>query len=421
MLNFTRIKSNKQFSNLVIYGIGQGFNLVTPLLVAPYLVYVCGVDGYGKIGTAMAISFFLIVMVDYGIDITGVKDISVNRHNKAKLEEIMSTAYVSRFLLLTGILAIASFLFYIVPFFSNEKMLYFLSLPIVIGQFINPTWILQGIENFSWITILNILSKILYAAGVFIVIHDSGDYIYSNLLWGAGTITANLISLIYLRSKYNISLRNTSKEKVAGYIKANFSLSFSQLFVSAQLYFPIVLINFMGGGIMAGIFRIVEQIVGMFKTYIILFSNYVYPKVCYLLEVNLKAGMRFWKQYNGANFIFVAIAMGTLYVMAVPVVAYFGPKNPDEVAKLLRLAVPLPVMLTISMPLRQLLLGWDHQKLYVRLTMALVVFNGLLMAALLHFYGISGVFASLIITEGITALLYMYGIREKLFGTAQTV
>lgn len=72
-----KISSNKQFANLIIYGIGQGFNLVTPLLVVPFIISKCGVENYGKTSIGMAISFFLIVFIDYGSDIIGVKEAAV--------------------------------------------------------------------------------------------------------------------------------------------------------------------------------------------------------------------------------------------------------------------------------------------------------------------------------------------------------
>jgi hypothetical protein len=34
------IKKQQQLSNLIIYGIGQAFNLITPLLVIPYIVII---------------------------------------------------------------------------------------------------------------------------------------------------------------------------------------------------------------------------------------------------------------------------------------------------------------------------------------------------------------------------------------------
>ena len=59
-------KNQKQFQNLTIYGFGQVFNLITPLLVIPYIVLICGEEGYGKIGVGMALAFFIMVFILYG-------------------------------------------------------------------------------------------------------------------------------------------------------------------------------------------------------------------------------------------------------------------------------------------------------------------------------------------------------------------
>jgi len=179
---------NKQNLNLLIYGFGQGFNLITPLLVIPYIVSICGIENYGKMSIGMAISFFLMVFIDYGSDIIGVKDVAVNRDNPAQLEQIYITTFASKLVLLLLVLIICSGLFYFVPFFSSEKKLYFLGLPILVGQFLNPTWFLQGIENFKWITVLTILSKLIYLFGIFIFIHQKEDYVFINLWWGIGLL-----------------------------------------------------------------------------------------------------------------------------------------------------------------------------------------------------------------------------------------
>lgn len=410
-----KIKAKKQFVNLVTYGMGQGFNLVTPLLVAPYLISIFGQGGYGKVGVGMALSFFLIVIIDYGSDIIGVKDVAVNRNDKVTLGKILSTAYVARFLLLCIVLLVMTFLYYTVPYFSKEKELFLFGLPILVGQFINPTWVFQGIENFKGITALTIASKIIYVIGVFLTIKNAGDYIYVNLWWGIGMIIANFIAFTRLCSMYKITLGNTSKTEVVNFLKGNFSMVFSQLFLSLQLYSPIMLISFFAGDAMAGKYKIIEHIVVAFKTYIFLFFNYVYPRVCYLIEKNIKQAMRFWKLYNGANFIFIAICMSVLYILAKPVVQYFDKAATDEIAGLLQFAILLPITLAISIPLKQLVLGWNHEKFYIRLTMIMVVFNVVLLVVLLKFFKIYGVLASLIITEAITAVLYVMIIKKKLF------
>lgn len=412
-----KIKSAKQFSNLIIYGFGQGFSLIVPLLIMPYIVGLCGIDGQGKISISLGIAYFLIVIIDYGVDIVGVKEISVNRDDAEKLKSIISTAYCARFLLLCAVLVLASVVFFTIPFFYKEKTLFFLCLPILIGQFINPTWVYQGIEHYKWIAFLNIFSKVIYATGIFIFIRVPGDYIYANMWWGIGGITANAIAFLYLRKKYRLSFNDTDKHKIREYLKANFSFFFSQLFVSAQFYLPIILIGFISNDSVAGKYSIVDRVINMFKTYLTVFFSFVYPRVCYLAEENVKEGMRFWKRYNGLNLTAIVFGILVMFYFAEPIISYFKANEVTEIAGYLRFGLIVPLLLAISMPLKQLLLGFGRQKLYIRLTMILVLFNGLLLAILLYFYGVYGVLASLIITEVITAGVYAYNIKDKLFRT----
>jgi len=407
------ILKNKPLLNLFTYGVGQGFNLITPLLVLPYLTHVCGESGLGKIGVSMALSFILIVIIDYGSDIIGVKNVAVNRDNGKELSKILSTAFACRFLLFIMVVAIMSLLYVFVPYLSKERELYILALSILLGQCISPTWVFQGLENFKAITIITIASKIIYMAGVFYFVKSGPDYIYVNLFWGIGMIVPNGIAFIYLCTKNNISHNNTSIKEVTGFLTGYFTMFSSQLFMSLQLYVPIILINFFMGNAMAGRYRIIDQVVVIFKTYIFLFFNYVYPRVCYLLEKNVKEAMRFWKIYNIANFAFVATCMLVLFAMAKMVVNYFTDEFTTEMESLLRVAVFIPLTMAVSIPLKQLVLGQDNQKFYIKLTTIMVAVNIVLMAVLLPCFKIYGVFIALIVTEVITALFYATVIKIK--------
>lgn len=410
----TTLLNNRQNANLLIYGLGQAFNLITPLLVVPHIVGICGIANYGKISIGMAISFFIMVFIDYGSDIIGVKDVAVKREKLPELEEIFLTTFASKFVLLSGVLFVFSMLIWLVPFFNTEKELFFLGLPILVGQFINPTWFLQGIENFKWITILTILSKLIYLFGIFFFIGTTGDYVFVNLWWGVGTIAANGFAFVYVYRKYGFSFRKIQKQAVVKLLCENFPMFFSQIFVSLQMYAPIMLIGIFGNNLMAGQYKIVEQIIVIFKTYIYLFFNFVYPRVCFLWEQSVKEALKFWKTFNGLNFIFIAFSMAAIYLFSGWCTSYFTKTNIVEISSLLQVAVLIPLLLTISIPLKQLLLGDNQQKLYVRITMVMVIVNLLAMVLLLPKYQIYGVLLTLIVTEVLTIAVYFWNLRSKI-------
>lgn len=409
------IKKQKQLNNFITYGVGQAFNLVTPILVVPYIVSICSEEGYGKIGVGLAIAFFLMVFIDYGSDIVGVKDVSVNRENKEKLENIFITIYTAKLLLLLLVLVLASFIFYTIPFFANEKQLCFLSLPILVGQFINPTWFLQGLENFKWVTVLNIISKVIYVLGIFIFIKEPEDYIYNNLFWGLGMIIANSFVFFYLVNHHSFSFRKTKTIEVKTYLKSNFSMFSSQIFVSLQMYSPIVLISFFGNNTMAGQYKIIDQIIVIFRTYIILFFNFVFPRVCYLLDKSRTEGITFWKKVNGLNFLFILFLMAFIAIYSFVIVDYFNPKDVTYISDLLKIALIIPILQSISQPFKQLILGWNKQREYIKTTMIITVITLLFIVVLTPIFNVLGVLFSLIISEILIISSFFYYTKNKLF------
>jgi O-antigen/teichoic acid export membrane protein len=136
--------------------------------------------------------------------------------------------------------------------------------------------------------------------------------------------------------------------------------------------------------------------------------------VCYLLQVDPKKGLKNWRIYNSVNLIFVVIGMVLLFTFSYEIVSYFNPTNRYVLSSLLEVAVFIPILLAISIPLKQLILGYNYKKFYVRLTSIMVVFNLLAIVLLLPYYQVYGVFYSLIATDLIIIIFYLYQLKNKL-------
>lgn len=404
----------KQFKQLSIYGVGQLFNLVTPLLVVPFLVMHCGVANYGKISIGMAVSFFLMVFIDYGTDISAVKAMAVHRENPDKRKEIFAATMGAKTVLFVLTTLLFSSLIFFIPYFKKEQSLFLLGLPILLGQMVNPTWLLQGLEDFTRITLMTIVSKILYLVLVFTCIRQASDYIYVNLFWGVANTVAYGLVLLYCFKNYNFCLSDFTWNSIKEVLKSNFSLFSSQVFVSLQMYSPVVLLGYFGSNFFAGQYRIVEQIIVIFKTYILLFFNFVYPRICFLVETNPREALRYWRNFNGLNFAFIAGSMVFLFTFSEWAVSFFTKSHIPQIATLLRWGVGIPLLMAFSVPLKQLLLGYGMQRIYTRTTMILVLFSTSLIAISIPFFQIQGVFWVLIITELITALLFYIFLKDRL-------
>jgi O-antigen/teichoic acid export membrane protein len=200
----------KQTKDFFVYSFGQVVNVLTPLLITPYLISVCGIENLGIIAMGQAFAYILIVIVDYSSYIIGVKDVSLNRECHQELQNIFITTYAAKLFLLLIVVFLTFLLTYFIPYFNKNTLVFYYSLTIIIAQFVNPTWFFQGVENFLGITIINILSKICNVLGVVLFITSKDDYIYTNLFIGIGGILANLLGVVWIMKRYKFGFSNIS-------------------------------------------------------------------------------------------------------------------------------------------------------------------------------------------------------------------
>ena len=399
---------NKKLSDLSVYGFGQAFNLVTPILVVPYIISICGIENYGKIGVALSLAFFLIVFIDYGSEIISVREISLQRDNKVTVSEIFSTTQLAKTIMLFIIIGFCSILFFTIPYFRDEFLLYVFTLSILIGQVVNPVWFLQGVENYKLITVVNVISKLIYLAFIFLFIREESDYVYVNLYWGLGAIVANIGMLIYLHTHYQFRLLTKNFVSARKYIVHNFALFTSQLFTSLQMYLPIMLIGWLGSNVLAGQYKVVEQIVGIFRTYILLSFNFLYPKICYMIQESYKKTVKYWSVANGVNAIFVFCCLIVIAIFRDEVILYFTKSDFQKITSLLLLGLLIPAIQAIQIPLKQLLLSMNQNKVYVRISFVQTLLILLFVSVSLVYSDLFAVIWAIIISEIIISFAYLY-------------
>lgn len=400
--------SKKKIKDFFIYGLGQAINIVSPLLILPYIILVCGEEGLGKVGSGMSLALIISGIIDYGSYINGVKDISLNRNDANILEYHFKSIYLSKFILLVGVLSFFTLVVFFVPFFEEDKELYFLSFLIVIGQFINPIWFFQGIENFKLISFINVSSKIIYIVLVFTMLNESSDYIYVNLFFGLGAIIGNLVGLIWLIKKYSFSITSFELKPALYIIRNEFSFSLSQLFHSIYQYSPILLISYVAGDFVAGQFKVIDQIVSIFKTYLNMFFYFVYANICLEISKEVKQGLKVWKQYNGLNFLFLFFILSVFYYKAELILTYFKIEGKDlgNTVQYFRIGIIVPFLVSISQPLRQLMFAFNENKIYINITVVTTILNFILLLVFTKYNGLGGAFLSIIIIEIIIIIVY---------------
>lgn len=402
--------NDKNKKNFFIYGIGQVFNLITPLIVAPLVVAKCYEAGYGKVGLGFALALFLILIVDYAFDIKATKSVAENRDNSKVLEEILSTTIFTKIVLFLIVLFFASVLITIIPFFHQEKKLFVLSLAIVLAQVFNPIWFFQGLENFKWISIINIASKVTYVTLVLFFIQQSNDYVLVNLFLGISSFVFNILGLIYIKKTYGFKVTIPPFKNIKSILQNDFSFCVSQLFLSARQLSPLVLVSYFLGYSIAGQYRVMEQVINLFRTFSQVFLKFFYAKACYKFMKDMKTGWEFWKKYTAINILIISISLIIIVCFSIEILHFFhlSENTIVELDSLFKGTLIISFLMSFTLPLEQLMFIQDKSKIYVKITIFVTVVNITLLLILIKQFELLAVIATLIVAELIFIAFYFY-------------
>ena len=255
------------------------FVLLSPLVTYPYLIRTVGMELYGTVVFAQVIVTYVSLVVNFGFNLTGAKEIASNLANPDKISEIVSSVFINKFAIwlvcfFVYLLMISSF-----SFFSEHYALYFFSFFLTLNELLFPIWFYQGIEKMKYVTCVNVAIRLFFIGAIFIFVRQETDYIYVPILNSAGAVLAGIASLYILLRVEKVKLIAVSKERLIFYFKEALPLFVSSL--SIRIYQnanKIVVGSFLGMSEVA-IFDLGEKLVSLIKIPVSLIAQAVFPKI----------------------------------------------------------------------------------------------------------------------------------------------
>jgi PST family polysaccharide transporter len=120
------------------------------------------------------------MLTDYGFSLSATQEISVHRDDPQKVSEVFSSVMLLKFLLLLLSFALLSLVVLAVPRLRADWAVYYLSFGNVVGMWLFPIWLFQGLERMKYIPMLSITANALRPPGLGLI-HGPADYLYALL------------------------------------------------------------------------------------------------------------------------------------------------------------------------------------------------------------------------------------------------
>ena len=266
----------KNFSALMALQLG---NTALALLIMPYLINVLGISNYGLYSFAFAISMYLVIITDYGFGFTGVKLISVHRKDSEKVSRIFHSIQIIKIIILLTILLIYSLAIIFIDVFSENKLLFFLSFGILTGQTIVPVWFFHGMEKMKFITIINLLIRIIAVVLILIFVREPDDINFAIASQAFGFSFAGCVSMFIAYNRFNISPILPKMSEVYQMLINNRDMFFSSLTLGVYKNFNIVLLGFLSTNIEVGLYSAGEKIIKAVQSLIAPLSQAIFPNM----------------------------------------------------------------------------------------------------------------------------------------------
>lgn len=365
---FNTEDKKRLISNFISLSSLQLVNYVLPLITFPYLVRVLGVEKFGLIAFATATIMYFQILTDYGFNLSATREISINRENKEKVQEIFSSVMIIKFGLLILSFLLLSILVFSFDKFREDWKVYFLSFGMVVGQVLFPVWFFQGMEKMKYITFLNILAKSLFTIAIFIFVNQQSDYWKVPLLSSIGFILAGVLSLWIIYQDWNIRFKFVGFENILRELKEGWYIFISMIAINLYTTSNTFILGLFTNNTIVGYYSAAEKIVKAIQGILTPVSQAVYPHISKLASESKDKAIRFISKIVKIIGVGTFIASFLLFAFAEPVINIILGSQYQQSVIVLRILAFLPFIIGVATIYATLfLLGFGFIKEWARL------------------------------------------------------
>lgn len=298
--------------NFIMNFIMSASSIVFPLITFPYISRVLMATGNGKVATASAVITYFNMFASLGIPTYGIRACAKVRDDKEKLSKTVQELLIINSI--TMFLTLIAFIFTValIPEFAAEKNLYIIN---GIGMVLNVfaiTWLYNALEQYAYITIINMIVKLVSLILMFMLVKQPEDYV----VYGGITVFASSASYIFnfIYATKFVSLKKSAPYDFRVHMKP--ILRFFAMSAATSVYtnLDVVMLRFMQGDTEVGYYNAAIKVKTILVTLITSLGTVLLPRLSYYVKKEKTED--FYRMIGKAvNFVVLAGFPLTIYFM----------------------------------------------------------------------------------------------------------
>ena len=384
----------------------QILSIILPLITAPYLARVLGVEGVGVSAYTLSIVAYFILVANLGVASFGQREVAMYQDDKKKYSKIFWN--LMTFKLIVGLLTIIGYLFLIL-LVDRYQIIYGILVINLFANIFDISWLYQGLEEYKLISIRNILVKTLFAISIFVFVKTSNDLNLYMLLNGLSLIISTFA--LWTRLPKDIEKPDLKSLKPFLYLKDTLIYFLPQVATTIYTVLDRTMLGLMTSGqVENGYYEQAYKIVQVALAVVTSLNAVMSPRIAFLYKKNNIAEIkeRLRKSLRFVMMTSIPLTFGIMAIASVFVPFFFG-EGYEKVIILLPLFAPIILIIALSNCLN----GQCLTPCGMRLKSAIVLWIGAILNLICNLIfipqlGSFGAVIGSLVAEGVITILYFW-------------
>ncbi len=350
--------------NYIFTAFYQLVAILVPIITTPYLARILGSSGLGQYGYVQGIYNYFFIFAVLGFNLYGQREIARHRDKQDKSKvfwEIMIAKSIPS--LLAILIYISFFVFNVLE--SKYIPIFLCFLPALTTTLFDVTFLLKGDEEFKFITIRDLIVKVVGTLAIFLFVKKSSDVWIYALCYGAITFFSVLTLLTYAKRH----IKHVPFKELRPLPHLLKALPFFIPTISASVFASIdkTCIQFItGSDSEVGYYEEAQKIIVMLFGIISCLGVVISPRNSKLISENKYDEVKdiLYKSNQSALMLGMPMMFGLIVISKIFVPVFFG-EGFDKTATIMQILSPMIIIMAFSNLLGlELILPQGRSKIY---------------------------------------------------------
>lgn len=255
----------------------QAVGYIFPLITFPYLTQHLGLVGFGKYILIQTIFIYLDGIVSYGFKVTATDLVSKSSNKIEEVSSIFCSVLAVKLILLLLVSILLCISGFFIPFIKSNFILIIIGFPYLIGNFLFPVWLFQGMQRMKYITFIHVIAKVFFTCSIFLLVKDANDIIYAVGSYSFGVLLAGIFSIFIAYNMFSLKLYIPSLNLIREQFISGYYVFLSQFSVSMYSSANILILGALTSEMTVGIYAIADKVYKMVTALATPFSRALFP------------------------------------------------------------------------------------------------------------------------------------------------